>query len=209
MSKSFKKDLTGQRFGRLTVLEFVPDERPNSSWLCKCDCGKTKIVNSKHFYNSNTQSCGCLKCKYVKRRTKHNLTKTRIYRTWDSMLQRCYNSHCVSYQDYGKRGISVCDEWKESLEAFYKWSLEHGYNDTLTIDRIDVNGNYEPSNCRWIDKKVQVRNRRITVKVEYDGTIISLGEAAEKSQLPYGILWTRYKKGDRGEKLFRPVKRRN
>ena len=164
-------DLTGQVFGRLTVIERV--DLPTKSyavWLCKCSCGRVKKVRSCHLRNGVIVSCGCYhKEKISKGRRTHGETKTRLYNTWKNMKSRCYWKGHEFYRIYGGRGITVCDEWKNSFETFRNWALEHGYSDKLTIDRIDVNGNYEPSNCRWITQKEQCHNKNTNRVVEYHG----------------------------------------
>lgn len=207
MSKSFKHDLTGQRFGRLTVLEFVPTEDNKSHWKCKCDCGKIITVCGYNIENENTTSCGCLKKETTSRMFKtHGFSKTRLYRIWTSMKKRCYNLKNSEYDNYGKRGIRMCSSWRDDFQVFYDWAMANGYDDSLTIDRIDVNKGYSSDNCRWADAKTQARNKRNNTMVEYRGETISLAEAAETSGINYGILQHRHFRGDRGERLFRPVK---
>lgn len=209
MSKSFREDLTGQRFGRLTVLEFVSNDKPKSYWKCKCDCGKVVTVYVQDLKNGKTSSCGCLQREKAGKVNKtHGLRKTRIYNIWSHIKDRCYNSNCKSYKNYGGRGITICDEWRNDFKAFYDWAIGNGYNNTLTIDRIDVNGNYEPTNCRWVDMKTQQRNRRNNAIVEYQGKKMCITEASEVSKLSEGVLRNRYcKAGDREERLFRPVRK--
>lgn len=167
-----RQDLTGQRFGRLTVIAIHgKDKRGKLLWLCRCDCGNTSTVRPYNLKNGNTKSCGCFQ-KEVSGNLKHGLLKAanrqethRLHYIWASMKTRCNNSNRKGYKDYGERGIKVCKEWNDDFKAFYDWALSHGYADNLTIDRIDVNGNYEPSNCRWITNIEQQKNKRNSKKI--------------------------------------------
>ena len=156
-------DLTGKRFGRLTVIERASiDSSKEVCWLCRCDCGNiTKPIRGNDLKRGKVISCGCYRKQLIsERQTIHGLENTRIYNIWNNMKYRCYNSKSNNYKHYGGRGITVCEEWKNSVQAFYEWAMSHGYSDELTLDRIDVNGNYEPSNCHWATVSEQNKNRR-------------------------------------------------
>ena len=154
-------DITGNKYNMLTVIKFNHSNKKSrkSYWLCKCECGNEKVICGNSLKTGNVKSCGCL----LKRgNTKHGLKHTRLYDILCGMKRRCYNPNQPCYKNYGARGIKVCDEWLNDPKAFYDWSITHGYKDDLTIDRINVNGNYEPSNCKWVSIKEQGRNKRNT-----------------------------------------------
>lgn len=162
-------------------------------WECVCKhCGKHFPATGRNIREEKVKSCGCytfnLKSNAHK---KHGMFGKRLYLSWAHMISRCYNPNVSHYYNYGGRGISVCKEWKDSFEEFSKWAFENGYADNLTIDRINVNGNYEPSNCRWITLKEQVRNRRNTVSVEVDGETKPLSEWCEIYGTNYRLAYQR------------------
>jgi len=153
-------DLTGQRFGRLTVLERDKGRTDRVAWICKCDCGNVKSVLSYKLTSGTTRSCGCLQRETAaKNATRHGYYGERLRNVWATMKQRCTNPKCKDYPFYGGRGITVCEEWNDYL-SFRKWAYSAGYAEGLTIDRIDVDGPYAPHNCRWISLKQQMLNRR-------------------------------------------------
>lgn len=193
-----KLNLIGQRFGRLVVLE---EAGYNSSkkirWKCTCDCGNIHYATTTDLRRGDTKSCGCLKKEITsKRRRKHGGSGTQLYNVWKKIRERCYNPNDVNYHRYGGRGIKLCDEW-EDFSNFKTWSDSNGYTSTLTIDRINNDGNYEPSNCRWVDMTTQVRNRSITRKVVYKGENVTIKELSDRYNVNYYLLYdriVRYKK---------------
>ncbi len=185
-------DLTGQRFGRLVVEGFAyADKCRRSMWKCRCDCGKEKIVAMQPLRDGRIKSCGCEKAERCKKlKFKHGHKGTRLYNIWKGMNDRTNRKSSRNYINYGGRGISVCKEW-QSFEVFYKWAMEHGYQDDLSIDRIDVNGNYCPENCRWANAKIQANNSRRNAKIEYKGQTLTLQQWAEKLRINKTTLWNR------------------
>ena len=173
-----KLDLAGKKHGRLTVLKKANHGR--TIWVCKCDCGTVREMPAFRFFQY--KSCGCLERENRKNLSKrtitHGKTDTKLYSIYCGMKSRCTNPNYKYYDRYGGRGISVCKEWAESFSEFEKWAYENGYDDTLdgrhqSIDRINLDGNYEPSNCKWSNQTEQVRNRRNTRWVEYNGQKIN------------------------------------
>lgn len=172
-------DLSQETFGRLTVLCRVDIGKPKVYYKCSCSCGKETIVERHSLVSGNTRSCGCLhKEQLIKRNYKHGERYTRLYKVWVSMRERC-SVHSIKYKQWEGRGIKVCADWQNSFCKFKEWAVNNGYKDTLTIDRIDVNGNYEPTNCRWISMQEQQYNKTNTRFFEYKGQKKCLAEWAE------------------------------
>lgn len=156
-------NLIGQRFGHLTVIARAdltnrsPSEKGRAYWICRCDCGTIKEISTKHLRTRRTTSCGCLV--QIGTPPTHGESHTRLYNIWLGMRKRCYFKKHKYYHRYGGRGITVCDEWRDNFASFRNWALSHGYTDTLTIDRIDNDGNYCPENCQWLTQSENTKKR--------------------------------------------------
>lgn len=191
------KDLTGQKFGRLTVLRKATDEEIGDRdrkrgvfWCCQCDCGNAElaIVPSGALKSGHTQSCGCIQ---KEKTSKHKLSNSKIYSIWSHMKDRCFNPNHYAFSSYGGRGIKICKEWTESFESFYNWALENGYEEGLSIDRINVNGNYEPNNCKWSTMKEQGNNRRTNRLITFNGKTLTMSQWCEELNVPSYIIKSR------------------
>lgn len=201
LSDANKVDISGKKFGKLTVLKMLPDTRGDALFECLCDCGNKTVCVGRDLKNGHTKSCGCLSM------AANGLSYDRIYREWLNMRQRCQNEKHISYKDYGGRGIKVCDEWDNSFLAFHDWAMVNGYNDSLSIDRIDVDGNYEPSNCQWITMKEQQSNKRNNVFLTYCGETKSVSEWSKITGISISTLNSRRRKGwSEKDCIEKPVK---
>ena len=194
-------EAVGKKFGKLTILRRVEnDKHRNRQYLCVCDCeDKTeKVVRYRDLKYGRTVSCGCIKFT-------HNMSNTRIYSIHSGMKYRCCNEKASDYERYGGRGITVCDEWlgKDGFSNFYNWAIDNGYNDELTIDRVDVNGNYEPSNCRWSTRYEQSLNKSTNVFLTIDGVTKTISEWAKEYNLDNETIRDRFLCGDTGKDLIR------
>lgn len=191
----FYKDLTGLTFGRLKVLRKAPSTKHGkSSFVCQCDCGNIVTVKGQRLIRGITKSCGCLRKDTAKTlKISHGMTGTRIYKCWKNMLQRCNNPKIAEYKNYGGRGISVCNDWA-TFQNFYDWAIQSGYRDDLTIDRIDVNKNYCPENCRWADRYTQARNRTDNIFITINGKTMVQKDWAKELNISPATLNKWYKK---------------
>lgn len=175
-------DLTGRRFGRLVVLGIAgrtTGKHKEILWACKCDCGNSASVNGQRLRNGETTSCGCYHRERVHEMSKtHGETKSRLYSIWKAMKRRCYGVNTKVYYRYGGRGITVCDEWRNDFVAFKTWALATGYQDGLTLDRIDNDKGYSPENCRWASYKEQANNTRRNHLVTCRGETHTIAEWA-------------------------------
>lgn len=175
-----KLDLTGERYGNLVVIsEYGRASDRAILWLCKCDCGNEHIARGTQLHRGFITSCGCMKGKKkIKTMGTHGMSYSRLYSTWKGIKRRCKSPKFRGYENYGGRGIRVCDEWlgENGFNNFHKWAIQNGYQEDLTIDRIDVDGDYEPTNCRWITNAEQQNNKRNTRYLTYKGETKNLHE---------------------------------
>ena len=204
-------DLTGQRFGRLTVIGRAENSaKGEARWICMCDCGKEHTVSGSYLRTGKSKSCGCLNREVAaQRRTSHGETETRLYSIWRNIKTRCENEKAKGYHRYGGRGIKICEAWKEDFQAFRNWALENGYQENLTIDRINNDGNYEPGNCRWATLKEQANNTRKNRLITANGETRTLNEWAEITGIPKSTIQNRIRAGKTPEEaLCEPAKGR-
>ncbi|MGN5653475.1 hypothetical protein [Bacillus sp. Brlt_9] len=189
-------------------IKVLTDGQRRRMVLARCSfCGNVKEFRKDH--SKTYKSCGCLRLKKsvenLNKKT-HGMSKDRMYKRWNSIKQRCFNPKHPNYHHYGGRGIVMCETWKEDFEKFYNWSLENGFEEDLTLDRIDNNGIYEPNNCRWVTMEEQSNNKRDNIIVEYEGAEMTLKQAANNMAVNYKALEARYRRGYRGKELFQELK---
>lgn len=186
------KDLTNKKFGRLTAIFIDHCDNGKTYWKCECECGNEHIVLTNRLISGHTTSCGCrkeeVKLKLAELNKTHELSNSRIYKIYNGMISRCYKKYSSSYDRYGGRGITICKEWLDDFMNFYNWAIKNGYSDDLSIDRIDPNGNYEPSNCRWATAKEQANNTRSTVFLTYNGETKSASEWSRITGIRQGTI---------------------
>lgn len=218
------KNIKGKKFGRLSVIkENGLNKYDKMTWLCKCDCGNKKIVLGTELINGNVRSCGCL---LSETRIKNNIARgnlngasssdnpsiRRLASIYSGMKNRCLNTNEADYKHYGGRGIEICENWldeKYGFDNFYNWAIENGYSNELTIDRIDVDGNYEPNNCRWATRKEQGINKRDSIYLTFEGETKHISEWAEMYGVSTGTLRGRYYKNKDVDYIFYPKKHRH
>lgn len=214
-----RRELKGQKFGRLTVIcEYTKNNRAkndkNIYWICKCECGSEKkvITTSTKLINGHTKSCGC----YQKYRasicnSSHRETKTRLYNIWQGIKRRCNNKNAINYKNYGLRGIKMCTEWENDFMLFKDWAYQNGYNANLTIDRIDNDKNYCPSNCIWSDQKYQQNHKRNNRYITYNNQKHTLSEWAQITGLSTSVIDSRLNKLEWSEQktLTTPLRGKN
>lgn len=184
-------DITGKKYGRLTVLSFDhKDKRGEYCWRCRCDCGNETIATGNKLRTGAKKSCGCLQEEHRREgfNKKHGKTDTPLYVAWLNMRSRCNRQDNIMFKHYGGRGIRVCAEWDKDFNEFMRWALSHGYEEGLTIDRIDVNGNYCPDNCRWVSKKEQYLNRTDSHLITAFGKTQTIKEWSDETGIKYDTI---------------------
>lgn len=207
-------NILGERYGRLVVIKQAgKDKHGGYLWLCKCDCGNEKVILANSLLSGKTQSCGCLAREQFGNRTrKHGKSRTRLYKIWLNITMRCENTKLNYYKNYGGRGITVCDEWRNNYQAFCDWAMTNGYNENAktgecTIDRIDVDGNYCPENCRWITRAEQANNKRNNHFLELNGERHTVKEWSEITGINSGSILSRIKYGWTTQRVLQePIK---
>lgn len=199
MAKS--KDLTGAKFGMLKVISQVKTgPGKGTKWNCLCDCKKTVVRSASALGKNKNPNCGCIR---------QGQRKTRLYGIWANMKQRCTNPSNPAYPYYGAKGISICDEWANDFLAFQSWALKNGYDDSLTIDRVDGNKNYQPDNCRWSTRKEQSNNLSSNTVIVFEGKEYTLTQLAEEYGLDPKLVIDRHKLGWPAKDLVKPVFKAN
>lgn len=195
--------MIGEKSGKLVVIE----RYDGSHWNCKCECGNYKIVRTSDIKRSHVKSCGCS----FNGKPKKNTHGNRLYNIWYNMKRRCLKPDNKDYKNYGSRGITICDEWLADFLNFYNWAINNGYQENLTIERIDVNGNYEPNNCTWVTIQEQLNNQRRNKKIKYNGEDLTLTQWCRKFNLTYSTIRRRLKTMTFEEAITTPIdiKKRN
>lgn len=212
--KGEQYNIIGNKYGMLTVIERAENHvcrngKVKRQWVCLCECGNTTVVKTRSLTSGNTKSCGCYRREYVREtHFKHGETGKRLYLTWQNMKRRCFNKKDKSYKNYGGRGITVSAEWVDNFEAFRDWAIMSGYKDELTIERIDVNGDYCAENCKWATRREQSRNKRDTIRfVRPDGEVVPMIDEAERLGVKMSTVRERLKLGWRvDDALHKPIR---
>lgn len=191
-----KLDLTGQQFGRLTVIRKDGKLGQQTAWLCRCECGNAVRLRTNALRSGNTRSCGCYAKEYqsMPKKYRNGIFIDKLYKAWHAMIDRCTNSNNKSFSRYGGRGISVCNEWND-YNAFAEWAIQNGYSEKLSLDRINNDGNYEPNNCRWTTMKVQRNNTSSNRYETINGITKTISEWADEYGVRYSTVLQRLNAG--------------
>lgn len=207
------QDHTGEKFGKLTVLRRVENKNSRTRWLCQCECGNLTIAYSNMLINGTHKSCGCYKNQRIKELNyKHGQSNarkrgqgTKMYENWKGMKARCYYPKHKDYKYYGAKGITVCDEWVHDYQCFYDWAINNGYEEGLTLDRIDSLKNYCPDNCRWVTWYIQNNNRSVVRRIAIGNETHTISEWAAISGLDRKLIASRVDHHLPVDQLLQPV----
>ena len=213
LTKKWKAGKLPIKINRWTILSYHHTAKNyHKYYLCRCDCGKEKIVNINNIIKGVSKSCGCLisettseRNKTIKQKDKHKYKDYSLYRVWLGMRKRCYSSKEPAYKDYGGRGIFVCDEWRNDYNSFLNWSLINGYKKGLSIDRIDNNKGYTPDNCRFVDNYMQANNKRNNIILELKGEKKTLPNWAREFNISAKKLYARYYRNKNPQYVFKGI----
>lgn len=198
----------GKKFGKLLIISIIPNKHLyKTKAICKCDCGKQHITYLNSLTSGATKSCGCINKKGT--HWTHGKTHHRLYGIYNNMKNRCYNEKTLYYHRYGGRGIKICQDWLDNFYTFYKWAIDNGYKENLTIDRINNNSDYCPDNCRWVSRKEQSNNTSKNHIIEINNILYTIKEASEKFNIPYGLLQQRIYHGWNPKDAISPNKKIN
>ena len=197
-------DLTGQKIGFLTVLQRLPQYTHKKTYYkCKCDCGKEIITYYGNLASGHTKSCGCYMKKLASEMfSTHRKSSTVLYKRWSGIKERCYSPNSTKYYRYGARGIKMCDEWKNDFIKFYDWSINNGFSENLTIDRIDVNGDYCPENCKWSNNIEQANNKTNSRFITYKGKTQTVAQWSRETGVAYDNIIARLRLGWDVDSIF-------
>lgn len=197
-------DLTNKRFGKLTVLKIDENKsRGELYWLCLCDCGNLKSIQGRKLRSGWTKSCGCLQKEWAKENfSTHKMSETSLYKVWENMKTRCFNPKSNRFYRYGGRGITICDEWLD-FKSFSEWALLNGYKDGLSLERKNIDKDYEPGNCCWIPIEKQAQNKSNTVWITYQDKKMCMAEFSKIANVSINVIRNRLKKGMTGDQIAR------
>lgn len=204
------KNLVGLRFGKLSVLKKLGKDRHGEMrWLCICDCGSEYESTSNRLTSGQTTCCrDCMIKKIGDSNRKHGATPKKLFYAYTNMKTRCYNKNYSLYHRYGGRGIQVCEEWRKSFKSFREWALKNGWSEELSLDRINNDGNYEPSNCKWSTCVEQSNNRRTSRMITYNGITDTMANWARNTGIPYYVIQRRLYLNWDAERIFSEPYRR-
>lgn len=200
------RELTGFKFGKLLVIEKTENIGKDTAWKCLCECGNYKNIRTGSLTCGRTTSCGCIVGRnkiHGKASANVNDIDKKLYSAWESMKQRCYNKNSEAYSNYGGRGITVCEEWKDNFSNFYDWAIQYVKTKDVTLDRIEVNGIYEPSNCRWVGRDVQSNNKRNSRYITYNSETLTIAEWESKLGFKKVVLRMELHRGKDFEKILK------